>query len=330
MSMGTEAPETELMTALLDELGVRYACDVALGPHTWYGVGGSAAVLAHPNNAEQLAALLGRCAAAGIEARVIGKGANLLVVEGTLGGVTIALDAPSFREINIDVDGERATAGAGADLEKLITSTVRAGLAGLEGLAGIPATVGGAIRMNAGGAFGEIGPAVESVDVIEPDGRRHTLGREALEFSYRRSNLGERLICAATFALQRASDQAALRQKLKQVMAYKKGSQPMAASSAGCAFKNPKSQSEHGAGRLIDAAGLKGLRLGGAEVSAVHANFIVLHEGGKAADVLAVMNEVQRRVLEQTGITLEREVVVWAPGEPDISQRTQSTQRATE
>jgi UDP-N-acetylmuramate dehydrogenase len=287
---------------------------VAIGPRTWYGVGGSAAVLAHPSDAQQLAALIGRCADAGIDTRVLGKGANLLVVEGTLGGITIALDNPSFRAIDIEVEHEQATAGAGADLERLITSTVRAGLGGLEGLAGIPATVGGAIRMNAGGAFGEIGAAVESVDVIEPDGRLHTLGREMLEFSYRRSNLGERLVCSATFALKCVADQAALREKLKQVMAYKKGSQPMAASSAGCVFKNPKTQSEHGAGKLIDSAGLKGLRIGGAEVSTVHANFIVLHEGGKAADVLAVMHEVQRRVKEQTGITLEREVVVWEPG----------------
>ncbi|QNN22212.1 UDP-N-acetylmuramate dehydrogenase [Planctomycetales bacterium ZRK34] len=325
--MGTEAPETERTLALLDELGVGYGCDVPIGPRTWYGVGGSAAVMAHPTGAEQLATLIERCAEAGIDSRVLGKGANLLVIEGTLGGVTIALDDPGFRVIDIDVNAERAIAGAGADLERLITSTVRAGLAGLEGLAGIPATVGGALRMNAGGAFGEIGPAVESVDVIEPDGRLHTLGRAALEFSYRRSNLCQRLICSATFALKRVEDQAALREKLKQVMAYKKGSQPMAASSAGCAFKNPKTQSEHGAGKLIDDAGLKGLRIGGAEVSTVHANFIVLHEGGTAADVLAVMNEVQRRVKDQTGITLQREVVVW---EPDISQRTQSTQRTTE
>lgn len=311
MGMGTDAPANAC--ALLDELGATYERDTPLGPLTWYGVGGVARTLAHPANTEQLAALVERCAAASIPVHVLGKGANLLVPEGVVEGIVIVLDAPPFRTFAIDAT--RIIAGGGADLERIITASVRAGLAGLEGLAGIPASVGGAVRMNAGGAYGEIGPYVESVTAIEPDGRIVTLDRAQLQFTYRHSNIGERFIAAATFALSPTDDQPALREKLKSVMAYKKNSQPMAASSAGCAFKNPKKVSPKGAGQLIDEAGLKGLRVGGAEVSNVHANFIVLHPGGAASDVLSVMDEVQKRVAAHHGIALEREVVVWPTNE---------------
>jgi len=312
--MGTDALTTA-QRHWLDALTVRYERDAPLGPRTWYGVGGRAAALAHPSDAAQLAALVTAASQRSERVRVLGKGANLLVREGLVGGVVVTLDEPGFRQIEIDEASGRVVAGAGADLERLITMTVRAGLAGLEGLAGIPATVGGAARMNAGGAFGEVGRAIESVDVIERDGERRTLGRDALAFSYRRSNLADRIVTAVTFALERVDDRAALRERLKQVMRYKKDSQPMAANSAGCAFKNPpREASEHGAGWLIDHAGLKGCRVGGAEVSHRHANFIVLHDGGTADDVLAVMEQVQAAVAARFGVTLEREVVVWNDG----------------
>jgi len=227
-------------------------------------------------------------------------------------GVVVALDAEDFRRIEIDAAGALVTAGGGADLEKLITATVRQGLAGLEILAGIPATVGGAIRMNAGGAFGEIGPSVQRLSVITPEGHLEILERAALEFNYRHSNVGERMVVEACFELQAADDPAALRERLKEVMRYKKNSQPMAADSAGCVFKNPKAQSSKGAGQLIDEAGLKGFRIGGAEISTVHANFVVAHAGATAADILDVLNHAQHVVLEKFGITLEREMVVWS------------------
>ena len=299
-----------LADELLRSIGCPVERDVPLGPLTWYGVGGTAQAVAHPQDAQQLSRLVKLCAANDVPLRVLGKGANLLVCEGRVEGVVVRLDG--MRDVRIDAGSGQVSAGGGADLEKLITATVREGLAGLEALAGIPATIGGALRMNAGGAFGSIGPLVEEVTAIEPDGQIATLGRPQLEFAYRRSNLGERIVAEARFALRPVDDRAALREQLKKVMKYKKESQPMAASSAGCAFKNPpKEMSEKGAGRLIDEAGLKGLRIGGAEVSHVHANFIVLHPGGRATDVLAVMSHVQRHVAERLGIELEREVVVW-------------------
>ncbi len=159
--------------------------------------------------------------------------------------------------------------------------------------------------------FGEIGAAVQSVELIEANGTLRTVDCAALDFGYRHSAVGDRIVTRVTFDLKAVDDQPALRHRLKDVMKYKKDSQPMAADSAGCAFKNPRSQSDKGAGRLIDEAGLKGFRIGGAEISTIHANFIVAHEGATARDLLAVMNHAQQTVQQKFGITIEREVVVW-------------------
>ena len=165
--------------------------------------------------------------------------------------------------------------------------------------------------MNAGGAFGEIGPAVLTITVMGPDGEIAPGTSDDYQYAYRRTNLGGYIVAEATFALNKTEDPEALRAELKRVMKFKKDSQPMADDSAGCAFKNPITQSDKPAGRLIDEAGLKGFRIGGAEVSNIHANFIVLHEGAKATNVLALMNHVQQTVREKHGVDLEREVVVW-------------------
>jgi len=309
------AVESSVRGNLIEELkrmDVPAEAGAALGPRTWYGIGGAAEFLASPRDVSTLSDLLRFCSARSLPWRVLGCGANLLVMEGTVPGVTITLDAPALTGSQIDTAAATAQAGGGARLQSLIIETVRKGLAGLESLAGIPATVGGALRMNAGGAFGEIGPLVQSVTVAEADGAIRSLGPADLGFAYRRSLLGERVVTEATFTLERAADPVALRARLKEVMAYKKDSQPMAADSAGCAFKNPpKSVSEKSAGQLIDEAGCKGLRVGTAEVSSVHANFIVADEHGRAADVLAVMDAVHQRVREQFDVDLEREVVVW-------------------
>jgi UDP-N-acetylmuramate dehydrogenase len=296
----------------LNDQGCPYETDEPLGPRTWYGVGGRAALLAHPVDATQLAAIVSFGHQSDVPVRVLGKGANLLVATEKVDGIVLVLDATWFKRIEIDEASQRVTCGGGAHLEQTLTATVRAGLGGLEHLAGIPATIGGALQMNAGGAFGEIGPAVESVTLIELDGQLKTLEAEDLTFSYRHTNLGGRFVVDARFILQKVEDPAVLRDELKRVMKYKKDSQPMADDSAGCAFKNPKSQSDKGAGQLIDEAGLKGFRIGGAEISTVHANFIVLHPGAKATNVLALMNHVQREVQGKFSIDLEPEVVVWS------------------
>ncbi|MEO0716934.1 MAG: FAD-binding protein [Planctomycetota bacterium] len=204
---------------------------------TWYRVGGRADLLARPETAEQLA----RCVEVGTaqdQVRIIGDGANLLVADAGVGGLAVSLQQGDFVRTRIDAKTGRVRVGAGAALPRLINTCVAQGLAGIEGIAGIPATVGGALRMNAGGSFGAIADVVRTVTVIDRDGTQRTLDRDAIGFGYRTSDLAGRVVVEAELELT-PGDAVALKARLKEVMAYKTGSQPMSARSAGCAFRNP-------------------------------------------------------------------------------------------
>lgn len=275
---------------------------------TWFGIGGAADALVAPASLEELrAALEARDPASG-PVRTLGDGANLLVDDDGVDGLVVCTS--QLGDVRWSESG--VTAGAGARLPLLVAEACRRGLSGLEGLGGIPASLGGAVRMNAGGAFGEIGPLVRRVVALDHDGRAVELSDAELRFGYRRSNLGDLIIAEAELRLGRA-EPADLRAKLKQVMEHKKHAQPLGASSAGCVFQNPEVDGRRvSAGRLIDRAGLKGARAGGAVVSDQHANFIVAEEGAKAADVLALITLVQERVRDALGIELHRELVVWS------------------
>ncbi len=297
---------------------------------TWFGVGGGADALCTPGGVEELRGLLRETRIV----RVLGEGANLLVDDSGVDGVVVSLRRLDHVE---DVGAGVVRVGAGADLMRLITSSVRDGLAGLEGLAGIPASVGGACVMNAGGAFGSFGDCVRRVRVVSRGGDERWLERSEVGFDYRRSRLEGEIVCEVEFGLREVEGKAReeTRARLKEVMAYKKGSQPMADRSAGCVWKNPIAPGSWDgrrtpdgrrvpAGWLVDTAGLKGLRVGGAMVSAAHANFVVTeHRDGapvaSAADVLALMRDVRRRVADRFGIELEPEVVVWRRGEFEAS-----------
>jgi UDP-N-acetylmuramate dehydrogenase len=293
-------------------LGIACESNAPLGPRTWYGVGGKAEVLAHPASTEQLAALAAACYEHQVPMRVLGRGANLLVRDHqtpAVPGVVVVLDDPFFTAIRYD--GSSVHARGGADLFKLVRDTARAGLSGLENIAGIPATVGGAVRMNAGGIYGEIGDYVQSVTVMRETGELETLSADAISFGYRHADLAAPLIVDVTFALTPADADATTR-RMKEIFAYKKQSQPMGDKSAGCAFKNPKAQSDKGAGQLIDEAGLQGYTLGTAQVSDVHANFITVDKHhGRAEDVYQLIQYVEQAMQAYHGITLQREVVVW-------------------
>lgn len=281
---------------------------------TWLGVGGRAERLARPRTVEEVRA----CLALDRDLLVLGDGANLLVCDE--GVERLVVDLRGLGGVEIDVEGGRVVAGAGARLQKVITDTIRAGLGGLEVLGGIPASIGGAIVMNAGGAFGEICTRVRRVRVMDRGGEVSDLPRDRIDFGYRRSGLNEHIILEAEFALARGEPET-LRTRLKEVMEYKKRSQPLAEDSAGCIFKNPTLGADVpgigtvgqrvSAGMLIDRAGCKGMRVGSASVSVGHANFIVVEEAGRADDVMQLMSRVQRRVLERFGVRLEPEVVVW-------------------
>ena len=279
--------------------------DVPLAQLTWFGLGGPARYLVEPTSIEQLQQIVQRLRDEQIAVYVLGGGANLLVRDAGVDGAVVALSSRAFKETAIA--GTVVTVGAGRDVQKLLLECTHQGLGGLECLAGIPGSVGGEIKMNAGGAFGSIGGLVEKVTVMDTNGQVYERSRDDLVFAYRHSNISARFILDATFALA-PDDPERLMQRVKEIWMYKKNSQPLADHSAGCIFKNPDGQS---AGALIDRAGLKGTVRGAAEISTKHGNFIVAHKGATAADVLALIDLARDAVLKRFGIRLETEVVIW-------------------
>jgi len=293
--------------------------DRPLAPLTRYRLGGRAECLVRPQNLEQLAELIKRCRRENVPVRILGGGANLLVDDDGVDGVVVRLDAPFFKQVEYwEAEGSgngtpqgrgpvRVRAGAGVDMARLTLASVRRGLSGLECMAGIPGTLGGCIRMNAGGRWGEIGNVVREVVVIDADGELRTLDREQVGFSYRHTRLGDAVICSATLELM-PGDPQEIQARYQEIWNIKQAGQPLGAHSAGCVFKNPPGDS---AGRLIDAAGLKNRQVGGALVSPEHANFIVAREGGTAGDVLDLIDLVRRTVAEKFSVNLELEIEVW-------------------
>lgn len=282
---------------------------------TWFGVGGRADRFASPLDEEQVRDCV--LAFAGHTVRVLGDGANLLVDDGGVDGLVLDLSALNEFETASDDGGEGEVVlrvGAGRSLQRVVVDTVREGLSGLEHLGGIPASVGGAVVMNAGGSFGDISGAVRSVRALTTTGTQLRIPGEEISFGYRSSGLEHLILTGVEFGLERVGEgeRAGLRQRLKDVMSYKKETQPLSARSAGCCFKNPGPGVS--AGALIDRAGCKGLRVGGAEVSSRHANFVVTHDGCTARQILDLMDEVQARVRQSSGIELEREIRVWSRG----------------
>ncbi len=303
---------------LFADLEVDVEPDAALGPRTWFGVGGRADALVRPRSIDALQTLVGRCHRDGIELRVLGEGANLLVEDEGVGGVVVRLDHPAFRERQIEGRGgaDSVRAHAGVELPRLILETSRAGLAGLEGLAGIPASIGGAVKMNAGGAFGAIGDRLHAAAVLDRRGEVSVYAAADLKLGYRRASLPGPVLLWASFSLE-SDDPMRVQERVREVFAYKRSTQPLSDHSAGCMFKNPPPDSsgeKRSAGQLIDQAGLKGLAVGAASVSRQHANFVTVAPGATAADIVALADLVSDRVFDHAGVRLEREVVVWGRG----------------
>jgi UDP-N-acetylmuramate dehydrogenase len=279
--------------------------DEPLAPYTWLRIGGPAQYFFTPRNEGELVRVVQACAAQQVPVRILGGGSNLLVHDEGVGGAVVRLTDPAFAQVSID--GTVCRAGGAASLSHVISETVRAGLAGFEELAGIPGTIGGAIRGNAGSRNAEIGGLVKSVSCLSLGGERVTRKGEELGFSYRNSSLDELIVLSAEFQLRTDSpDQ--ITDRLRKVWITKKATQPLAEQSAGCIFKNPRGQT---AGELIEQAGLKGTRVGGAEVSDRHANFFITHPGASSNDVLRLMELVKSGVAGQFGVHLEPEVVIW-------------------
>jgi len=280
--------------------------NVPLAPKTWYKIGGPARWFVQPRNPEELAEAAQRCAENEIPIFVLGLGANLLVSDAGVNGAVFKLDDEHWRRVKFE--GETLEAGAGVDLQKLILRTVRQGLAGIESLAGIPGTIGGGIRMNCGGKFGDIGSRVTRVQVMDSTGTMFERTKDDLVFDYRTTNIAAPFILGATLELEE-EDPERIMKRTKEIWMFKRNSQPLNTKNAGCIFKNPRGLS---AGALIDQAGLKGMKVGGAEVSDKHANFIVAHPGCKADDVLKLVKIIREKVYEKNEIHIESEVKIWA------------------
>lgn len=283
----------------------RVETDVPLAGLTSFNLGGPARWVVSPATCEALGDVMRRACDHGVDLKALGSGANVLVRDDGFDGVVVRLDEPFFT--SVDFDGARVRVGAGADLMQLTFACARRGLAGLEGLAGIPGTIGGAVRMNAGGRYGEIGDIVEEVCLVDRRGFVERLGHDDLGFGYRRSNIGARIIVSATLGLV-PSDVETVLERFRSVWVEKKRTQPFGEHSAGCVFKNPKGES---AGALIDRSGLKGMSYGGASVSKRHANFMVTDAEARSSDVLRLIDQVREIVQRQCGVQLEPEIDIW-------------------
>ncbi len=279
--------------------------DVPLADHTWFRIGGPAKYFIEPTSVAELAEVVKRCGENEIPMHVLGAGANLLVNDTGVKGAVIRLGKGEFAEVKPTEIGYRASAGA--DMGKLVLRAVREGFSGLECLTGVPGSVGGCVRMNAGGVFGDLGNIVSSVDVMTETGETFTRFHDDLAFAYRSTNISAKFILSTEFRLTE-DDPHRILKEVKQIWIYKKNTQPLARHNAGCIFKNPRGLS---AGALIDRAGMKGKSVGGASVSDKHANFVLAEPGTKAFDVLRLIEDVREAVYRKFEVYLELEIEVW-------------------
>jgi UDP-N-acetylmuramate dehydrogenase len=280
--------------------------DAPLAPQIWFRLGGSASFFAKPRTLDELRMVLLRAREASIPFKILGGGSNVLVRDGGVEGLVIQLESPFFSDVSIQ--DNLISVGTAVPLTALISQTARAGLAGLEVLTGIPGTVGGALRGNAGSRQGAIGQFVRRATVLDTANEIQVRDRDDLSFADRASNLDEPVILTAEFELSPEDPEAVVR-RMRRIWIIKKESQPYGHQSSGCIFKNPAP--DVSAGALIDQAGLKGARFGGAEVSDRHANFIVAHPGARASDILHLIDQIQQRVWQQFGYDLELQLQIW-------------------
>ncbi len=278
--------------------------DVPMKMKTSFRVGGPADALAMPKDAEELQRLIRYIKEKGLLSFILGRGTNLLVLDGGIRGVVVDIKGLNKLEVR---DVGFIHSGAGVPLPKLVYFAMDNSLTGLEFASGIPGSVGGAVVMNAGAAEGEMKDVVESVTLMNEDGDIKEVKRDALCFSYRNLSLPKgSIVLAAAFKLK-FGEKEAIKERIHSLMQARKTKQPLDQPNAGCIFKNPPTGS---AGRIIDEAGLKGLQFGGARVSDLHANFIVNNGNATAKDILSLVDDVMEKVYEKRGIALEPEIKI--------------------
>ncbi len=275
--------------------------------HTSFRIGGPAEIMAFPKNAEQLSEILKVSKILDLNVRILGAGTNILAPDAGIPGMVICLK--DALDGMVHLPGDRVKIAAGVTMARAAMFAAGKGLSGLEFAHGIPGTVGGGVYMNAGAYGGEICQICESVDVMDMDGNIKTIPGSQMGFSYRHSRLEDEgdIVLSAVFALT-PKPETEIREKMQELMAKRRASQPLDKPSAGSAFKRPVGGY---AAALIDGAGLKGYRVGDAAISEKHAGFAVNLGSATAADVQALLRQVSDKVFAHSGIRIEPEVRIW-------------------
>jgi UDP-N-acetylmuramate dehydrogenase len=276
-----------------------------LAPYTWFRLGGNAEHFAEPTSIDELAELVRRCRDEQVPIHVLGGGSNLLVRDEGVRGLVVLLSAPAFGEIS--VHAPFVVAGGGAKLGHVISSAIREGLAGLESLAGIPGSVGGALVGNADASGNSIGQWTKRVKVMTRGGEILNRGRDDLRFGYRESNLDELVILEAEFELE-PGDPRNLTKRMQKMWILHKSHHPQGNDNLASIFKDVGGVS---AAELIEQAGLGSAQVGAAYVSEYHANFVVAKPGATSADVIGLIELLSNGVAERLGISLERQLEIW-------------------
>jgi UDP-N-acetylmuramate dehydrogenase len=294
--------------AALPDLRGRITPDAEIAPFTWFRVGGPAEALFQPADEEDLAMVLA-ATPDDVPVTVIGLGSNLIVRDGGIPGLTVRLAGKAFGEIAA-LDGHHIRAGAGAPDVKVARAAADAGIDGLAFLRGIPGSIGGALKMNAGAHGGETTDVLIEASGVDRRGGRHVFDHAAMGFGYRRSGFPSDVIMTSALFQGRAGDPAAILAEMDRITAARETSQPIREKTGGSTFANPVAAdgAKLSAWKLIDAAGCRGLRLGGAQVSEMHCNFLINAGAATAADIEDLGEEVRRRVLAHSGVELRWEI----------------------
>lgn len=300
--MAAELVRQEGLIARLPAVRGRLSAGAALAEITWFRVGGAAEVMFRPADCEDLISFL-KSKPADVPVTVLGVGSNTLVRDGGIDGVVIRLGR-GFVEIDA-VNGDEIVAGAGA-LDVNVAQTAQMnGIAGLEFLRGIPGTVGGGLRMNAGAYGTEFKDVLISAQAIDLQGNLHELSLADMKFSYRHSGVPEDWIFLGARLQGRAGDKAEIQKRMDEIQAAREGSQPIRSRTGGSTFANPEG---HKAWQLVEAAGCRGLVVGDAQVSEQHCNFLINRGNATAADLETLGETVRQKVKAQSGVELRWEI----------------------
>jgi UDP-N-acetylmuramate dehydrogenase len=304
----TGSQKNELVAIALD--GVRF--DEPMAHHTTIGIGGTSDALVRPRDTQMLKAVMNWAVEQDVPYLFLGKGSDTLIRDKGVRAIVIH-PAEGFARIERAYENQDhvfVAAEAGVSTTALVHFTSEQGLSGIEGLAGIPGTVGGNVITNAGTSLGWIADVIEEITVVDRQLRELTIKRKALEFSYRRLKIPKSTAIVRTLLRLHPTDQSEIKQKIEASLEKRKNTQPVGHPTLGCVFKNPYKEGKKfpTAGELIEEAGLKGVRVGKARVSEVHANFIVNEGGSTARDVEVLMGLIKEHVKEKFGVLLEPEI----------------------